>query len=757
MPSTKPPECDGFRMLRENDPTTSPKTLRAACFGDVYKTKDGHYCIMHAREKTSLGKFKKLVRDRCDSGSFNFRGVWFPDDVSFAGQVFRRGANFSHAVFNGDADFDSVRFTGRSDAVFAGAHFTSAANFSDARFESNNSSFRRARFGGWTEFVRAVFDRGSTIFDEVQFEGYANFSDAEFKGETATFDRAKFTFGVNFYNAKCKDISFRRSLLSEKVGFFNVDFTGEESDFSFAQFSGDTDFSNAQFSGKADFSSANFNKGIANFNDARFTGASADFGNTQFSGGKTSFRKTWFSGERANFSSSQFGDIGTDFSDAQFESRETLFTNALFVGGITRFENAKFTGENIQFIETQFGKDVIFSGAQFTGKADFNETRVNDGNAYFDNVTFGGPFTKFRKAWFSGSVYFDKKTNFANYLSFNNTVFGSHAFFDDAAFRAGAFIDFRLAHFMNLARFIKCQIEDGAECYFGEAVFEKPERVYFASIYNLQIRWFMNTDTREFTYEDVKFPFFEEKDPMHRELDNAQKLLEEIDRLDSEVNNIKRDVRDIPLPYKPLITVLRRMADNAETNGKYDYASIDRKMAFETEKLERAALRKKWSSDLGNTFRTEVACNPLLTGLKRSFGELGKSAKSFPVGVPQFLYRSLSDYGESWWRALVMLFLIWLVFAVLYLSPLTSFYRWDTKISDPDEYKKAVNENKIDREGRELKPDEAFTYSFAVMALQKPEPKPLGVFTGSLVLIETVFAPLQLALLALALRRKFMR
>jgi hypothetical protein len=103
------------------------------------------------------------------------------------------------------------------------------------------------------------------------------------------------------------------------------------------------------------------------------------------------------------------------------------------------------------------------------------------------------------------------------------------------------------------------------------------------------------------------------------------------------------------------------------------------------------------------------------------------------------------------------MFSIWAVFALLYLSPMASFYRWETKVSGSEEYQKALDENKIDKEGRRLNPGEAFTYSFAVMALQKPEPKPLGPLTNSLVLFETVFAPVQLALLALAIRRKFMR
>jgi len=43
------------------------------------------------------------------------------------------------------------------------------------------------------------------------------------------------------------------------------------------------------------------------------------------------------------------------------------------------------------------------------------------------------------------------------------------------------------------------------------------------------------------------------------------------------------------------------------------------------------------------------------------------------------------------------------------------------------------------------------------MSLQKPEPKPLTGTAQTLVLLETILGPLQAALLALAIRRKFMR
>ncbi|MFL6278295.1 MAG: hypothetical protein ACJ74G_24180 [Blastocatellia bacterium] len=48
-------------------------------------------------------------------------------------------------------------------------------------------------------------------------------------------------------------------------------------------------------------------------------------------------------------------------------------------------------------------------------------------------------------------------------------------------------------------------------------------------------------------------------------------------------------------------------------------------------------------------------------------------------------------------------------------------------------------------------------YRLGVTSLRRPEPKPLTSTAQTLVTLETILGPLQAALLALAIRRKFMR
>jgi hypothetical protein len=48
-------------------------------------------------------------------------------------------------------------------------------------------------------------------------------------------------------------------------------------------------------------------------------------------------------------------------------------------------------------------------------------------------------------------------------------------------------------------------------------------------------------------------------------------------------------------------------------------------------------------------------------------------------------------------------------------------------------------------------------YSAAVMTFQRPDPRPATTAAHTVVLLQTILGPLQAALLALAIRRKFMR
>jgi hypothetical protein len=82
------------------------------------------------------------------------------------------------------------------------------------------------------------------------------------------------------------------------------------------------------------------------------------------------------------------------------------------------------------------------------------------------------------------------------------------------------------------------------------------------------------------------------------------------------------------------------------------------------------------------------------------------------------------------------------------------FVRWEPKLANENEAAVAQR----DRVGEPIRPlADALAYSANVMTLQKPEPRPATYVARGLVIAETILGPLQAALLALAIRRKFMR
>jgi hypothetical protein len=114
-------------------------------------------------------------------------------------------------------------------------------------------------------------------------------------------------------------------------------------------------------------------------------------------------------------------------------------------------------------------------------------------------------------------------------------------------------------------------------------------------------------------------------------------------------------------------------------------------------------------------------------------------------------YWVASGYGERPFQALLVLFGILLLFGLLYTQ--VGFARWEPRLASEADAMVA----KKDEDGAPLKLSRALTYSAAVMTLQRPDPKPATTAAQTLVLFETILGPVQAALLALAIRRKFMR
>jgi hypothetical protein len=359
------------------------------------------------------------------------------------------------------------------------------------------------------------------------------------------------------------------------------------------------------------------------------------------------------------------------------------------------FNSATFSADTY-FIYTTFSADADFNSATFLVDAYFNSANFS-GLANFSKTKFSKTgITTFEKTNFVKDAYFDR-TRFRSDVSFNSAIFGSDSYilFLRTFFAKNA--DFRYSTADGDLRF--SYLRQGAECTFNfqEVAFEKAKRVSFHTV-RLCPSWFVDVDSRKFVFTDINW----------RNLDYERGN-----------KNIERELgalekRGIKEQRKRLLEIAaRQLAVNSEENNRYEEAAKFRYLAMETKRLEEGKFFSKF----------------LYT-----------------------LYKWTSGYGENWsWAALVLLIIL-LLFGVFYDSPFAHFEPTDKKTVNV-----SADNAQPQPENYKMNNAEGFVYSLYVAALQRPEPKPADTRTRFFVILETIFAPLQVALLALAIRRKFMR
>jgi len=169
--------------------------------------------------------------------------------------------------------------------------------------------------------------------------------------------------------------------------------------------------------------------------------------------------------------------------------------------------------------------------------------------------------------------------------------------------------------------------------------------------------------------------------------------------------------------HRQLEIACRQLALNAEENHRYGQAADLRYASMDARRLE-------WLQDRET---------------KKKFQFL------------HWLYWMASGYGESVRRAFWALVVLWLLFAFFYTK-----VGFEHKTARPIGNQSAIAAQE-DEVGKPLPFKKVFTYSLGVMSLQKPDPKPVTVAAQTLVIFETILCPIQAALLALAIRRRFMR
>lgn len=228
-----------------------------------------------------------------------------------------------------------------------------------------------------------------------------------------------------------------------------------------------------------------------------------------------------------------------------------------------------------------------------------------------------------------------------------------------------------------------------------DARIEKPHWINFRSI-RLLPHYFVDVDASKFVFLDCKWRDANEEDFA---------IAEEITRA----------------THKEIAQTCNQLAANYEENRHYDESSDFRYGAMEAKRL----------------------------GYKSTF------TKIFNL---YWLYKWTSGYGESrLWATFVLLFLIGL-FSVFYATRYASFDNGEKPPKPAETFVGQTCDNmRIIGNPNGMTVCDGIVHSLAVAYFQRPDPKPHDALTKFLVTLETILVPIQAALLALAIRRKFMR
>lgn len=224
---------------------------------------------------------------------------------------------------------------------------------------------------------------------------------------------------------------------------------------------------------------------------------------------------------------------------------------------------------------------------------------------------------------------------------------------------------------------------------------DTPGNLTFESLI-LRPHWFVNVDARRIAFINVDWNW----------------------------GSLKGDVRTllkmtVSSPHRLLAIAYRHLAVNAEENHRYEDASRFRYRAMD------APRREKWRG--------------------AAFWRLS------------WWYWLASGYGERVWQAALVLVILWFMFASVFFIGQQSGQWWRPTQTQLQETSLATTTKASAEMPRLTGFRDSLVYSAGVMTLQKPEPLPANKRARTLVLLETILGPVQAALLALAIRRKFMR
>lgn len=284
-------------------------------------------------------------------------------------------------------------------------------------------------------------------------------------------------------------VNFRGATFKSGAWFYEVEFVNE-ANFKATTFEKEADFRGVKFKARAEFSFAVFNDGVK-FGNTEFR-ETVIFYDTRFNSAALFLGTKFLS--NAIFRFSRF-TYTVAFEDVEFE-KAAIFNQALFDArisfnntkfkGVASFTKAKFVTE-VRFSTAIFNSDAIFNGGIFENKADFSYTQFGANatftaakfqkTANFLNAKFGTNGKNDTKPISNTSFW---KTEFLGNVDSRGAVFQNESDFTEAVFNSRA--DFRGAVFYRRASFANAIFIGRVD--FGSVLFRLFATFEYAKFHN---------------------------------------------------------------------------------------------------------------------------------------------------------------------------------------------------------------------------------------------------------------------------------
>jgi uncharacterized protein YjbI with pentapeptide repeats len=425
----------------------------------------------------------------------------------------------------------------------------------------------------------------------------------------------------------------------------------------------------------------------------------ANFRESTFSGG-ASFTQSVFR-EGADFARAQFLD-NAEFYSTTFETGAAFFQitfrgSARFSGAIfgdyANFSHTAFDAET-DFYDSSFQGWTTFSGAAFRSEARFHSATFQE-EADFRETTFQGP------ALFSQGMPVHGATLFKGEASFAGARFESEASFSGATFEMDA--DFQNTFFASDEEFSSTVFKEKAN--FADAIFDRSLIFRAATLDRTKSE--PQTDFHNIKIGEAESSLFRTVSLRPSWLVNvtdARKLrFINVSWCGVSLEEELKALEDTDAPHYLLARTCRELAINAEDSHDYMSASKFNYWALDAQRRE-------------------------------------LSVGAFAPWRLLWWYWLLSGYSERHVRPALWIVAILLGFAGLYM--------WQGPVGVQEFTPVGLLQSGL----------ESIVYSLGVMTrLTNDIPQSEPVLVRSLIILEGVLGPFQIAIFALALRRRFMR